>query len=61
MKDRISEIVEEKRMKACGLWLDNNDENSKSIRRVVTVNAVGQVWRELRERSNISLKRSSYG
>lgn len=61
MKDRISEIVEEKRMKARGAWLDNNDENSKSIRRVVTVNAVGQAWRELRERSNISLKRSSYG
>ena len=31
-----------------GAWLDNNDMNSKSIRRVVTVNAVAQAWREFR-------------
>ena len=35
-----------------GEWLDNDDENSKSIRRIVTVNAYARAWEEIRLKSN---------
>ena len=52
VKDRTMKIVEEKRTQVRGAWLDNNDRNSKSIRRIVSVNAVAQVWKEFRVNSD---------
>ena len=56
VKDRTMKIVEEKRTQVRGAWLDNNDRNSKSIRRIVSVNAVAQAWKEFRVNSDFIMK-----
>ena len=56
MKDRINVLVEKHRSEQRGGQLDSGHDNSKSIRPVVTVNAVGQAWRELREKSDFFFK-----
>ena len=56
VKERTMKIAGEKRTQVRGVLLDNHDRNSKSIYRIVTVNAVAQAWKKFRVKSDFIMK-----